>query len=121
MARNLWRPVLFSSIHWRANSPDWISERIFFISARIVGVDDARAARVIAIFGGVGDGVAHVAETAFLDEIDDQLEFVEALEIGDFGRVSGFHQRFETGADQLCGAAAQARPARRTDRFRSPP
>src|SRR5579872_6680585 len=35
MARNLWRPVLFSSIHWRANSPDCTSLRIFFISARV--------------------------------------------------------------------------------------
>src|SRR6185295_3642520 len=35
MARNFLRPVLFSSIHCRANSPDWISERIFHISARV--------------------------------------------------------------------------------------
>src|SRR5262249_43560961 len=35
MARKFFRPVLFSLIHVRANSPDWISERIFFISARV--------------------------------------------------------------------------------------
>src|SRR5581483_7262396 len=38
MARKFLRPVLFSSIHLRANSPDWISERIFFISARVCSV-----------------------------------------------------------------------------------
>src|SRR5579872_1316594 len=45
-------------------------------------VDDARAARVVPILGGVGNGVAHVAEAAFIDKVDDQLELVEALEIG---------------------------------------
>src|SRR5947209_18080670 len=35
MARNFLRPVLFSLIQSFANWPDWISERIFFISARV--------------------------------------------------------------------------------------
>ena len=51
--------------------------------------------------------VAHVAEAAFLNEVDDQFEFVEAFEVGDLGSVSGFDQRLETGADEFGGAAAE--------------
>jgi len=32
---------------------------------------------------------------------------VQALEVRDLGRVSGFNQRFESGADQLGGAATE--------------
>ena len=70
-------------------------------------VDDARAAGVIAVLGGIGNRVTHVAQAAFLDQVDDQLELVQAFEIGDFGRITGFHQGLETGADQLGRAAAQ--------------
>jgi hypothetical protein len=31
-------PARFSAIHSRAKSPDWISPRIFFISARVSSV-----------------------------------------------------------------------------------
>src|ERR1035437_2952204 len=39
----------------------------FFHFGASLSVDDAGAAGVIAIFGGIADGVAHVAEAAFLD------------------------------------------------------
>ena len=96
MARNLWRPDLFSAIHCLANSPDWISARIFLHFGAGLIVDDARAAGVVAVFGGVADAVAHVAEAAFLDEVHDEFEFVEALEVGDLGGVAGFDQSLET-------------------------
>src|SRR6185437_16625275 len=39
IARNFLRPpALFSAIQFFANSPDWISERIFFISARVASL-----------------------------------------------------------------------------------
>src|SRR5271157_3857574 len=72
-----------------------------------LGVDDARAAGVIAIFGGIADAVAHVAEAAFLDEVDDELELVETLEVGDFRGVAGFDQGFEACLDEFGGAAAE--------------
>ena len=94
------------STPWRI-APDWISARIFFISARVCVVDDARAAGVVAILGGVGDGVAHVAQAALIDQVDDELQFVQALEVGDFGGVAGFDQGLEAGADQFADAAAE--------------
>src|ERR1035437_2464002 len=72
-----------------------------------LSVDDARAAGVVAVFGGVADAVAHVAEAAFLDEVHDEFEFVEALEVGDLGGVAGFDQSLETSADEFGRAAAE--------------
>src|ERR1022692_2352079 len=71
-------------------------EDLFHFGARLL-VHDARAAGVVAVFGGVADAVAHVAEAAFLDEVDDEFEFVEALEVGDLGGVSGFDEGLEAG------------------------
>ena len=71
--------------------------------------DDARTAGVVAVLGGVADGIAHVVQAAAVDEIDDQLEFVEAFEVGDLGLVTGFHQGFETSFDQGADATAQNR------------
>src|ERR1035441_1798476 len=83
-----------------------LAEDLFHFGAGL-SVDDARAAGVVAVLGGVADAVTHVAEAAFLDEVDDELELVEALEIGDFGGVSGFDQGVEPGPDQLGGTAAE--------------
>ena len=71
------------------------------------GRDDARAAREIAVFGRLTDGIAHVRQAAFVDEIHDQLQFVHALEEGQFGLVAGLDQRLETRLDQRRDAAAQ--------------
>src|ERR1700693_1021842 len=50
------------------------------------------AARQIAILRGVRDGVAHPSQTAFVDEVDDELHLVQALEVSDLGGVAGFDQ-----------------------------
>ena len=42
-----------------------------------------------------------------VDEVHDQLQFVQALEIGDFGLIAGVHQSLEPGADKLAHAAAK--------------
>ncbi|SJM35764.1 conserved hypothetical protein [Mesorhizobium delmotii] len=72
-----------------------------------VGGDDARTRDIFAPFGGVRDRVVHVGDAALIDQVDDQLDLVQALEIGHFRRIAGFHQRLETGADQFDQAAAQ--------------
>ncbi len=72
-----------------------------------LGRDDPRAGDVLAIFGRVGDGVVHVRDAAFIDQVDDQLHFVQAFEIGHFRRVTGFDQGFEPGADQFDQTTAQ--------------
>ena len=69
--------------------------------------DDARAGHVFAVLGGVGDRVVHVGDAALIDEVDDELHLVQALEIGHLGRISGLDQRLEAGADELDEAAAE--------------
>src|ERR1017187_2807100 len=81
-------------------------EDLFHFGARLL-VHDARTAGVVAVFGGVANTVAHVAEAALLNEVDDEFEFVEALEVGDLGSVSGFDKGLEAGADEFRGAAAE--------------
>ena len=74
-----------------------------------LGVDDARAADVVAPLGGIGDGVAHVGQAAAIDEIDDQLELVQALEVGALGLIAGLDQRLKAGLDERADAAAEHR------------
>src|SRR5207302_1549001 len=74
-----------------------------------VGVDEARAARVVAVLGGVGDRVAHIGDATLVDEVDDQLDLVQALEIGHLGRVAGIDERLVAGLDEGGEPAAQHR------------
>ena len=68
---------------------------------------NARARNIFAIFSSVGDGIVHVGNAAFIDQIHNQLHFVQALEISHFRGITRFHQRFKASADQLNQAAAQ--------------
>ena len=70
-------------------------------------VDDPRTTRVIAILGGVRDRVPHVGDAALIDQVDDQLHFVTALEIGHLRRIAGLDQGLESGEDQRGEPAAQ--------------
>ena len=100
-------PARFSAIHSRAKSPDWISrEDLAHRRARLVG-DDALAARVVAVLGRVGDRVAHPGQALLVHQVDDELELVEALEVGHLRVVAGLDERLEAGLDELRGAAAQ--------------
>ena len=72
-----------------------------------LGVDDARAADVVAPLGGVGDGVAHVGEAAAVDEVDDELELVQDFEVGALGLIAGLDQGFEARLDERADAAAE--------------
>ena len=71
------------------------------------GVDDARAADVVAPLGGVGDGVAHVGEAAAIDEVDDELELVEHFEVGALRLITGLGERFVARLDEGADAAAE--------------
>ena len=81
-------------------------EYLAHLGAGVV-VDDALAAGDIAILGGVGDAVAHAGDTLLVHQVDDQLELVQAFEVGHLGLVPGIDQGLETGAHQLAGAAAK--------------
>src|ERR671934_283830 len=49
------------------------------------------------------------AEAALIEEVDDELHLVHALEVGDLGLVAGLDERFERGLDQVRDAAAERR------------
>ena len=78
-----------------------------FLLGRLV--DDARAARQVAVFGGLADELVHLGDAAFVQQVDDQLQLVQALVVGDFGLVAGLHQGLEALHHQLGRAAAQHR------------
>src|SRR5574343_630845 len=72
-----------------------------------LGVDDFRTGHVLAVLGVVRDRVVHVGDAAFVHQVDDQLQLVQALEVSHFRSVTRFGQGFEAHLDQLDGAAAQ--------------
>src|ERR1700683_5005318 len=70
-------------------------------------IDDARTADVVAPLGRIGDGVAHVGEAAAIDEIDNELELVQALEVGTLRLIAGFNKSFVSRLNEGADAAAQ--------------
>ena len=70
-------------------------------------VDHALAARVVAELGRVRDRVAHAGEAVLVHQVDDQLQLVQALVVGDLRLVTGLDQGLEPGPDELGGAAAE--------------
>src|SRR5579875_250600 len=67
------------------------------------------AARHVAVLASVADRVPHVGDAAFVDQVDDQLDLVQAFEIRHLGRIAGLDQGFVSGADKLGQSAAQHR------------
>ena len=78
---------------------------------RLAGLlaDHALAAGHVAVLGGVGDRVAHALDPLLVHQVDDQLQLVQALEVGEAGVVARLDQGLESGPDELGGAAAQHR------------
>jgi len=70
-------------------------------------VDDGRADFHVAPLGGLGDGETHAGDAGFVHEIDDELQLMQALEVGHLRGVAGFHQHFKTGLDEGAGTAAK--------------
>ncbi len=84
---------------------DLLEDLAHFI-ARFLG-DDARAAGEVAVFRIVRNRITHVGDAALVNQVDDQLEFMQAFEVRHFGRVPRFDQCLEAGLDQCGSAAAQ--------------
>src|SRR5205814_4459352 len=70
---------------------------------------DLRTRRIVAPLRGVADRVAHVGETAAIEQVDDQLQLVHALEVGDLRLVARVDERLEARLHQRADAAAQHR------------
>ena len=72
-----------------------------------VVVDDPRPGDVVAVLGGVADAEAHEVEAAAVHEVDDELELVHRLEVGELGLVAGLDERLEGHLHEGRGAAAE--------------
>src|SRR4030095_4580644 len=72
-------------------------------------VDDLFASHIVTPLGGVRDRVAHIVQTALVEQVDDQLQLVHALGVGHLGLVASLDQRLKASLDQRRDAAAQYR------------
>src|SRR5579859_4035489 len=82
----------------------------YLLHLRAGGIrNQARPGGVVAVLGGVGYGIAHVSQTTPVHKIDNQLQLMQAFEVGDLRLVTGVHQRLEAGLHQRAHAAAQHR------------
>ena len=76
------------------------------LRASLVG-DDARTARQVTVLGGIGHRVTHVRDTALVDEIHDELHFVEALEVRHLRRIACLDQGFVASLDECRQSSAK--------------
>src|SRR5690625_393107 len=72
-------------------------------------VDDPGPGDVVAVFRGVGDRPALLGDPALDHEVDDELELVEHLEVGNLGLVAGLGENLEAVLHELGGPTAQDR------------
>src|SRR2546430_5996947 len=72
-------------------------------------IHDAGSAGEIAVLGGLADELMHLGEPALVQQVDDQLQLVQALVVGHLGLIARFHQRLEALHNELGGAATQHR------------
>src|SRR6185312_10656049 len=86
-------------------APDLL-EDLLHASAGAV-VDDTRAARQVAVLGNVGDGVAHVLVAALVEQVDDQLQLVQALVVRDLRLVTRGDEHVEARLHKRWDAAAE--------------
>src|SRR5262249_59563222 len=64
---------------------------------------------VVAVLGVIAHRMAHPAQAAFVHQVDDQLELVEALKVRALLLVAGLDQGVETGHHQRGHPAAEHR------------
>src|SRR5439155_4002607 len=55
------------------------------------------------------DAVAHVIEPALVDQVDDELDLVDALEVRHLRRIAGLDEGLKTGLDERGQSAAEDR------------
>ncbi len=70
-------------------------QNLLHLGLGLVG-DDPRAAGVVAVLGRVRDAVAHVVQAALVEQVDDQLQLVHALEVGHLGLIAGLDERLDS-------------------------
>src|SRR5664279_274903 len=70
-------------------------------------VDDDRPDREVAVLRDVRDRVTHVLEAALVEQVDDQLQLVQALVIRDLRLVARSDERVEAGLHERRDAPAE--------------
>ena len=70
-------------------------------------VDDPWAAGQVAVLSGVADRIAHVVEPALVHQVDDHLQFVQALEKCDLLGITALYQCVEGCLDQCSHATTE--------------
>src|SRR4051812_5539118 len=70
-------------------------------------VDDLWSGGVIAIFGSITEGIAHVAQAALINQVGNELQLVAAFKVRELRWVSRLDQRFESGLDEGGDTAAE--------------
>src|SRR5690606_25738319 len=85
-----------------------LGEDLLHLGPCLIG-NDARTAGQVSVLGRIGDRVPHSLDALLVDQIDDQLQLVQALEIGETRVVAGLDEGLESGLDQRRGAAAEDR------------
>ena len=70
-------------------------------------VDDPRTRHVVAVLGCVRNAPALLGDAAFVHEIDDELELMQALEIRDLRLVASLDEGLKAVHDELARAAAE--------------
>ena len=69
--------------------------------------DDLRASDIVAVFSSVGDGVTHTSKTALINQVNDQLHFVNAFKVSVSRVITSFAQGFKTSLHQSTNTAAE--------------
>ena len=63
-------------------------------------VNDPRAGGIIAVFRRIAHGIAHIAQATLVEQVHDQLQFVQRLEIGGLRLIAGLDHRLEGHLDE---------------------
>src|SRR5690625_36633 len=92
--------------------PSGLTSALYFLRNALppllgIGVDHPCTTRNPAIFCCITDGVVHSLDSAFVHEVHNQFQLMEALEVGDFRLIARFYKNFKTRLHQLGCAAAQ--------------
>ena len=61
----------------------------------------------ISVFGSIANIISHFAQSAGVDKINNQLEFVETLKVSHLWLVTGFNERVKSGFDECSGSATE--------------
>src|SRR5579883_585860 len=70
-------------------------------------VDDARATGEVTVLRSLADELVHLAQAALVQQVDDELQLVQALVVGDFRLITGLDQGLEAFDDELGRSAAE--------------